>query len=209
MHYCYINKIDNHSFYEYLNLLPEFMRGEILRYKRNDDRKARLISKLLLLYNLKTENKSELIYNYKKDIYNKPYIPGWDHFNVSHSEQLVVFCKNKLRIGIDIEKKNNISPADFIAHFHIEEQNYIMNSKDLKDDFFYIWSRKESFFKAIGIGLTVDISMHNSLNKEIIYDGEKWNYEPIYIDNDYKCTICSLKKENEEIIEFDPNILFT
>jgi 4'-phosphopantetheinyl transferase len=104
----------------------------------------------------------------------KPYIkePGLP-FNLSRSGEHFAFAlgQDDNYIGVDIERIRNGFDYDRISrhYFSDEEQKSISGSEDLGSRvsaFFRIWTRKEAFLKAIGIGITTD------LQKIELLDGE-------------------------------------
>ncbi|HZL12483.1 MAG TPA: 4'-phosphopantetheinyl transferase superfamily protein [Prolixibacteraceae bacterium] len=80
-------------------------------------------------------------------------------FNVSHSSHsfLLGFCTNG-RIGVDIEKLSGREdlPALIEYAFSEEEANYCQTG-NLTERFAEIWTLKEAFLKAMGIGLVDDL----------------------------------------------------
>lgn len=77
-------------------------------------------------------------------------------FNISHSGQWVVCATDSAPVGIDVER---IKPTDFgIAKrfFSEEEFNYINEKPEESklDAFYETWSYKESYIKAVGMGLS-------------------------------------------------------
>ena len=79
-------------------------------------------------------------------------------FNVSHSDDVAVCAFSFGReIGIDIEVVRSIPDADDIAsRFFSRRENEAYRALDPSDKplgFFYCWTRKEAFIKAIGDGL--------------------------------------------------------
>jgi 4'-phosphopantetheinyl transferase len=106
--------------------------------------------------------------SYAEQAFGKPVvvIKGMDHdvnFNLAHSEnKMLVAVGADDRIGVDIEVWN--SKVDCIAIAAIcfaESERYFWNGlpKCSKDEYFYrLWTRKESFVKAVGVGLGIDVS---------------------------------------------------
>ena len=79
-------------------------------------------------------------------------------FNVSHSDDVAVYAFSLGReIGIDIEVVRPIPDADDIAaRFFSRRENeayFALDPSDKPLGFFYCWTRKEAFIKAIGDGL--------------------------------------------------------
>jgi len=83
---------------------------------------------------------------------------GSIHFNMSHSEGLVLYGFTRdHEIGVDIEFIRDIPEMDKIAEqFFSKKENDVLRSlpdSKKKEAFFNCWTRKEAFIKAIGDGL--------------------------------------------------------
>ena len=79
-------------------------------------------------------------------------------FNVSHTDDVAIYAFSHGReIGVDIEMIRPITDADNIAaQFFSRRENeaYLaLESNEKPLGFFYCWTRKEAFIKAIGEGL--------------------------------------------------------
>lgn len=91
---------------------------------------------------------------------------GSYHFNISHSEDMVVACVNDAPVGIDIEKINDINPKIALRFFAPAELLYLFGhepkdadlekilSPDARLRFFEIWTAKEAYLKRSGEGMT-------------------------------------------------------
>jgi len=116
--------------------------NKALKYKKENDRLLSIGASYLIK---KYTNNSFVYYNkYHKPIVNDIY------FNVSHSNEYVVFIKSDYECGIDIEKIEDVS--NDLIKFSFD--------KDIKTshEFFYYWTLKEAISKAYGSGLSdVDI----------------------------------------------------
>ena len=94
--------------------------------------------------------------NYGFGEVGKPYIKNTDiHFNISHSGDYAVCAISDCEVGIDIQKieKPNLQVAK--RFFAKKEYEYILNQPDEKsktEAFYRIWTLKESFVKAVGVG---------------------------------------------------------
>lgn len=99
--------------------------------------------------------------------FGKPYLTTAQnnqklYFNVAHSNDygIYAFTKN-VDIGVDIELYQNISNLAEVAEciFSNSEYKKLRNlTYNKKHDYFYtLWTAKESFVKALGLGLSYDL----------------------------------------------------
>lgn len=97
-------------------------------------------------------NKSEL---------GKPYVSKTNiEFNVSHSGNWIVCGVALKKIGVDIER---IEPIDFniVKHYFTEKEEadlYNLQPESRKAYFYELWTLKESYLKAQGIGLNIALN---------------------------------------------------
>ena len=104
-------------------------------------------------------NPAEISFQYSE--FGKPGIANNNslQFNISHSQNIALFAfTEKFNIGIDVEFVNpNIEVKEIAARFF--STNEIKNLLALPEKqqtlgFFYCWTRKEAFIKAVGKGLS-------------------------------------------------------
>jgi len=86
------------------------------------------------------------------------------HFNISHSGRKGVLAVTKnQRVGIDIEKHQiNISFKKLASRFFSKNESNVicqMDGEKLCDSFYRCWTRKESFIKATGDGLSFPLEL--------------------------------------------------
>lgn len=145
---------------------------------------------------------------------NKPFIKNANNlfFNLSHSNKIGMCIISDKEVGCDVEKISD----DFLdiakTYFNKNEINLIEQQKTYKNKqelFFRLWTLKESYTKALGIGLNLDLNKFQiSFNKENIEVSSSTNndtefyFEEIDLENkNYKCAICSKLFEKSEIKE--------
>jgi len=200
--YCNIHSLQDQELQYYLNLLPDFMISEILKYKYLADQKSRLLARLMLRESLIETNAIDVLPNWKRSFSYKPEIGSWKAFNIAHSSELVVFTYTDAdSIGIDIEKKDDIVYHDIMKYFHKKEQLFILDSNDSIDSFYSIWTRKEAALKAIGIGIVGGLSDFDCTSDIIRYNESELYLRDLIIHTEYKCSICVPKVENSIIIQ--------
>ena len=125
----------------FLHFLTEEQINQSKNFKQQDDF-LRSVAGFYFI-NRYTTNK-ELQYN----AYGKPIKDG-EFFNLAHSGDYVIFAQYDKPIGVDIEQIREYKPKLL---------DYVCNEQDkkkvkTKDDFFVMWTQKESLIKCIGTGL--------------------------------------------------------
>lgn len=120
---------------------------------------------------------------YQKENNNKPFIKGVNdlRFNLSHSNEMALIAVAKGAIGVDIECCERVINQLEIAKRYFTETEYALlcsaSSADRKNLFFRIWTLKEAYLKAKGVGLvygldSFEVSLAN--NKLKNKDGLDW-----------------------------------
>ena len=105
------------------------------------------------------------------------------YFNVSHSGRyLAIAVSDRYRVGVDIEylgekHLTNELPISMLA---MAEQHYCQNAADISNAFFTVWTAKEAWVKALGIGIddafTQFAVLPTSLSSHMTYEGAHPNY---------------------------------
>lgn len=188
--YSNVGELQDAQFEEYLELLPDKMKNEVVKYLRRIDQKTRLLARLMLLHSLKKESRTELLALWKRDNHNKPYLPNWDFFNFSHSGDMVLFCHGKIPLGIDIEKKAAIQCEDLLRYFHPAEIKMVDESPERQQAFYRIWVRKEAVLKAAGCGLVNELEQINCVPDSILYDGKTYYFHDLAFHAEYASSLC-------------------
>lgn len=170
-------------FHEKMRLMPEERRAHIERYRNAADKQRSLGAGLLLEYGLRKQGLSLLEavpgtvpVKVERGTYGKPYIPDADQvwFNLSHAGDYVAAVFADCETGIDIERirKANLTLAK--RYFTEQEYTYLEEEKAMPDEacrrkvsagetgqcvsetdrrFTWMWTRKESYIKAVGEGM--------------------------------------------------------
>lgn len=87
----------------------------------------------------------------------KPYLKNHENifFNLSHSGGKVVCAIGETRLGVDIEKITYARHKVAKKCFCDKEIGILNSSKDLNKEFFRLWTMKEAYLKAEGLGLSI------------------------------------------------------
>ena len=130
--------------------------------------------------------------HFSENEYGKPFLVNDPHvqYNLSHSGKYIAFAIDSKPVGIDVEQ---IKPIDFkIANrfFTADENHYITSQRvEMKTIAFYrIWTKKESYIKLEGKGLSIALSSFSVLDNPI----QKYRYHNMLEDrDDAVCSVCT------------------
>ena len=138
---------------------------EVQQYRRfhfDKDRHSYLVSHALLRYSLSQYADVDASkWEFSRNEHGKPELispPGMQaiHFNLTHTEGLSA-CVVTLEkpCGIDAENKNRNNKLDAVAsRMFADEECRQLNENELEQTFFYYWTLREAYVKALGIGLS-------------------------------------------------------
>ena len=124
--------------------------------------------------------------------YGKPFLVNNPriHFNISHSGNYIACAIDDEPVGADIEllKTANMKIAD--RFFTADETTYI---KKINQNyrFFEIWTKKESYIKWEGKGLSKPLTSFSVFNTHI--RGSLY-FHNVYFDGSALCYVCTAKK---------------
>ncbi len=185
---------------EEISSLSSIRKEKASRFVFEKDKKLSLAAGIAFKRGLKTygldENEVELTYGK----YGKPHLK--DHpsifFNLSHSGKKAMAVFDEKEIGCDIEKIRPFSKDVVERCFNEEEREYLEKRGNSDKEFTRIWVYKESFLKAIGSGISKDLSSFaiipskgDLLVKQDI-DPREWAIKEIDLDG-YIAAICYQK----------------
>ncbi|MEO9892384.1 4'-phosphopantetheinyl transferase superfamily protein [Aurantibacter sp.] len=158
------------------------------KYRFEKDRAVYITARYLLRTLISSYleiNPKEIVFDYSE--YDKPtYLGNIElDFNVSHSgNRIIIGLAKQQIIGVDIEKiKNDFNPIELANNvFSNDEINALSeyNGEELYRAFYRGWTRKESFIKAVGEGLSYPLKSFS-----------------VTIDNDETASFLSINNENE------------
>lgn len=98
----------------------------------------------------------------RRNAFGKPFAPALEgfHFNLSHSGEWAVAAFGGRELGVDIQRMRPVSPELYLRYFKKEECEYIASRGEpcRTAAFFELWTLKESYLKAAGLGLTLALN---------------------------------------------------
>lgn len=169
-------------------LLSEDEKKKASKFKFKKDRNGYVISRGILrelLGSYLDISPTEIKFEYT--LYGKPYLPNNGlNFNVSHSGDMAAFAFFLgSEIGVDIEKiKDDFDVLEIAQHFFSKNEIEAMENlpeEQLSRAFYRCWTRKESFIKAEGSGLSFPL-----------------NKFTVSLDNDHQATLSATDWEATE-----------
>lgn len=182
LYYGHIQLVkDQQVFDKWLEKMNSQRREKVLRCKNEVDRQRSLLAGILLHFGLENDRNEKQIY-----------------YSISHSGNYVICVLSDRRVGVDIENKfrsvfsepkeerlNKIAKkclnmGEEIQYHSVED---ITEKAELLLKF---WTRKESYSKAMGMGLALDFSLIDTQKKDALYWSdwlEEGYYCSLYVEN--------------------------
>lgn len=195
-------------FQKYYNTMPMERRKKIDSLRQEEDKRRSLAAGTLLLHgllelNIKMESWESLLFCYGKN--KKPYLKNFPQiqFNLSHAGNYAIAGFGTKELGIDIEKIGRNGSKISSRLFTSKEQEYLKQIKEKElwyKEFTRLWTRKESFVKAIGIGLSFGFQSIETLTDHADTPFHQQYQYPLwffyeYTIKDYWITVCSQELE--------------
>lgn len=201
---------DETVFNSLYNTVSNERKQKIDRLKFLQDKKLSLAVEVLLNYALKENGVKDFEILYTKE--GKPYLKDNSvKFSLSHSKDFAVCVLSDREVGCDIEKIESVNLNIAKRYFTEREYNSIMQGKMVKEQtdlFFGLWTDKESFIKATGLGLNLSLKDFEILQNgtpKVIHNLKGEYYLQRFSDiKGYSlsvCTVNSLPNANLKIVE--------
>ncbi|UWG97078.1 4'-phosphopantetheinyl transferase superfamily protein [Dehalobacter sp. DCM] len=202
-----INSVEDKDIHFYLEYVSQEKKERLRRFVKKEDVKRSLLGEILLRNIVMQYGIPNNAIDIRLDKNRKPFIPALNgfYFNISHSNEWVICATGTRPVGADIEwirqvdldtVKYVFSPEEYSTYLKLDES-------ERPDYFFRLWTIKESYLKALGVGLNGDLkSITPQIESGIITTSTEEtayfkNYE---LDRNYWVTVCGFERE------FDPEI---
>ena len=182
--------------------LPEQTQIRIMKYRRWQDRQAKMLGYHLLQEGLRGYGYA-LKFDVPVDHFGRPYVDHGVDFNISHSDGCVVCAlTSEGRLGIDIEKIKPINFTDFEDCMSSVEWKEIKASKNMSTSFYDFWTIKESTLKADGRGLSLPLEKVETHGNKAKLDGRTWFLTRLELSPGFSCHLaCDMQDKQLEITE--------
>lgn len=182
--------------------LPEERKEKIRRYRQPRDRKLSLGAGLLLKESLARHGFQDSCIKYSGN--EKPEIEGI-YFNLSHSHHMVVCAVGNQEVGCDVEEIADVQENIAERFFTKNEITYLhsFSQEDRKEEFFRLWTMKESYMKMTGEGMCLALDRFEIVIKDpikVFRDGERGScFIKEYTIPGYKLSVCAKEAEFSEL----------
>lgn len=135
----------------------------------------------------------------------KPFLKNYPgiKFNISHCRGLAVCGISELDIGVDAELIRGFRGGAVRRIFSPKEQRFIELSENPNEDFFRIWTLKESLCKNTGKGIFSGLSAYEfELSEQGISCAAmpEMAFTQNVIENKWVVSVCAYQPENEFIL---------
>ena len=123
------------------------------------------------------------------------------HYNLSHADGITACMLSDGECGIDCENIRDYRPNVIKRAFSESEKILIENTPEDEKNllFFKLWTLKESYVKAIGIGISYPLN-----TVEFSFDGNKiisnmtdYFFKQYIIKNSYVVSVCERNDDND------------
>ena len=172
---------DSARFERLKQTIPSARREKLKAFRHDGARRLSLAASLLLVRALEDEGlRAEEI---AVSEYGKPYLPQLldFHFSLSHSGAAALCAVSPKEIGCDIEAPRRYDEKIARRFFHPAEQEWLFSrpADEQAEAFLRLWTCKESFIKAIGLGLSLPLDSFTVIPGERVQltqtvDGRPW-----------------------------------
>lgn len=136
----------------YLGVSPE-RAARAKRFLKEEDRLRSLAGELLLRKVLR-ETHGITVPQLGVGPCGKPQLmSGEPFFNISHAGAHVLLAVGDVPLGVDVEQVRPVSVGVSDMVFTDDEQQWIWGASDSDAAFFQLWTLKESYIKALGLGM--------------------------------------------------------
>lgn len=180
---------------------PGFLKEEVLRYRRHEDRIRTLAGKCLLQKALRDlAMDTDLSCIQKHPDTRRPEFTDAPVFSISHAGNMAVCVLSSGPVGVDIEPVRPIPLSDFKRVFTKKETRSVEEATDSDAAFFAVWTRKEAVLKATGKGLLHPASSVETGFSPVVVDGISYFLHPVFIEDAIACHMASTDRTPPALI---------
>lgn len=160
--FCVDELSETECFQEYYMQMSDRRRSKIDRQQTDGGKKLTLGAGILMDAGLMRYGLRERSVRIQERENGKPYLVDYPqiHFNLSHSKNMTIAVFADTETGCDIEYIGPLKLHIAKRYFCPAEYEYIMRQPEEKqrETFYRLWTLKESFMKATGLGMKLPLN---------------------------------------------------
>ena len=190
-------------FWEYYEQMSERRRSKVDRQQTDGGKKLTLGAGILMDAGLMKYGLRERSVRVQEWGNGKPYAADYPqiHFNLSHSKNMVIAVFADTEVGCDIEYIGSLRLQIAKRYFCPAEYEYIISrpKEKQRETFYRLWTLKESFMKATGMGMKLPLNQFEFLlgEEEVrvrqSVDDAKYHFMEFAPDG-YRMAVCTRKQ---------------
>ena len=157
-------------FADAMSRAPESRRNKVASFRYAESQRLSLGAGLLLVLALEERGIDGRQVRITEGEWGKPVLPDFPqlHFSLSHSGRWAMCAIGNRRLGCDVEKANRGNEKLVQRFFHPEERQALAalapdSRPEWQREFARIWTRKESYLKMDGRGLSLKMDGFSAL----------------------------------------------
>lgn len=198
IYYTQIVRLSEEEKQQVLLFLPKERVERILRIKSEKSQMQSMTAGLLLEYALREMGLCGKELTFLKNADGKPHIKELPEFyyNLTHCGECAALVTDTCSVGIDVEGIHK-DGRKLAERFFAEEEKKILLEDFSNEAFTRIWTRKESYLKATGVGMRMPLDAFSVLEEKVLRK-ETMPVEMVSEKDDYYIKSFCLK-ENAEL----------
>lgn len=169
--------------------VPEDWLASARKYRRDTDRGASLLGRVLLAAMLRSDGRNPGDHRWHGTAFKKPYLLGRGglvHFSISHCENMVACAYSPdMPVGLDLERCKPRSLPSFEKILTIDEMNFLRNAEGPERAMCEIWTRKEAVAKASGKGMYLPFGSFSTLGDCVVVEGDTYQINALDAPSGY------------------------
>lgn len=161
-----IENCDNSVIDDNQNLLPTSSIKRLSSFANNKVKIQSFVGEILARYAISEHfNVPYLLSDFSFTSKGKPFLSEYKeyNFNISHSKNWLACAVSDGNVGVDVETIKKINPSIADRFFTESEVRFLntLNDDNRNEMFIRFWTIKESYLKAIGKGLALELNSFN------------------------------------------------
>ena len=196
---------DEALFSHWMSRMPESRRKKAASFRFPEGRLQSLGVGILLYQAMERHGMDPAAVRIAETAGGQPFLPDEPafHFSLSHAGAWAVCAVCGAPVGCDVEKSGRGSLRLAERFFHPEELEALRREAEPRNFdrlFTGLWTRKESYLKAVGQGLSLPMSSFSALSpgREVHYDGQD-------LAEGYAFSCCVLREERPVFVWIAPS----